>query len=75
MMTRRIFQAGLLLAASAGRAEAQTSVAAGTWSGVLDVGSQRLRLKLELAADNTASLVSLDQSSTSLPGRVTMSGP
>ena len=35
--------------------------AAETWSGALDAGSQRLRLKLEIGADGTASLLSLDE--------------
>ena len=35
--------------------------AAGTWSGVLDAGAQRLRLKLDVGADGTASLLSLDE--------------
>ena len=49
MMTRRTFQTGLLLAASGSHAfgaEAQ-----GSWSGVLDAGSKRLRLKLEIESD------------------------
>ena len=74
MITRRAFQSGVLSAAAVGGAAAETSVAPGTWSGVLEAGSQRLRLKLELGADNTASLVSVDQSPTPLPGRVTLSG-
>src|SRR5215469_4080443 len=74
MITRRTFQAGILLAASVAGAEAQTAVPLGTWSGVLEAGPQRLRLKLELAADNAASVVSLDQSPTPIPGRVTRPG-
>ncbi|HML12463.1 MAG TPA: serine hydrolase domain-containing protein [Xanthobacteraceae bacterium] len=73
MMTRRTFQAGLLLAASLGGAQAETSVAPGTWSGMLATGGLRLRLKLDLAADGTATLFSLDQGGAPLPGRVTSS--
>src|SRR3974390_3544107 len=74
MITRRAFQSGVLSAAAVGGAAAETSVAPGTWHGGLEAGSRRLRLKLELGADNTASLVSVDQSPTPLPGRVTLSG-
>src|SRR5215467_12410631 len=42
-------------------AGAETSEATGCWSGVLDAGSQRLRLMLEIGADGTASLLSLDE--------------
>ena len=74
MMTRRTFQAGVLLfAASRGAAAADTL--AGAWSGVLYAGARRLRLKLDIAEDGTASLVSLDQGGRPLPpGRVVLPG-
>jgi len=40
------------------------------WSGVLDAGSQRLRLKLDIGADWTASISSLDQGNTPTAGSV-----
>ena len=74
MITRRTFQAGLLSAASGlGPARADTPAIAGTWSGVLEAGSQRLRLKLEIAADSAATLFSLDQGRQPYPGRVNAS--
>ena len=74
MITRRTFQAGLLSAASGlGPAKADTPAIAGTWSGVLEAGSQRLRLKLDIAPDSAASLFSLDQSRQPFPGRVNAS--
>jgi CubicO group peptidase (beta-lactamase class C family) len=74
MMTRRTFQAGILLAASlGGAAEGETSVAPGIWSGVLEAGSVRLRLKLDLGTDGTASLISPDQGRAPHPGRVALS--
>ncbi len=72
-MTRRTFQAGIVMAGWAGGALAD-SAARGSWSGVLDVGSQRLRLSLEIAADGSARLVSLDQSATPFEGRVRQDG-
>jgi CubicO group peptidase (beta-lactamase class C family) len=75
MMTRRRFQAGILLAASGiGEAHSETSVTSGTWSGIVELGPLRLRVRLDLAADGTASLLSLDQGPTPHPGRVTLSG-
>jgi CubicO group peptidase (beta-lactamase class C family) len=70
-ITRRTFQAGLLSAASGVRpAQAETPAIAGTWSGLLEVGSQRLRLKLDVAADNTGRLISIDQGPQPYPGKV-----
>jgi CubicO group peptidase (beta-lactamase class C family) len=42
----------------------------GTWSGVLDAGSHRLRLKLDFGADQTATISSLDQGNKPTPGRI-----
>jgi hypothetical protein len=42
----------------------------GTWSGVLDAGSQRLRLKLDFRADQTATISSLDQGNKPTAGRI-----
>ena len=74
MITRRTFQAGLLSAASGfGPAKADTPAIAGTWSGVLEAGSQRLRLELDIAPGSAAILFSLDQSRQPFPGRVNSS--
>ena len=74
MLTRRTFQAGLLSAASGlGTARADPAAVAGTWSGLLQAGSQRLRLKLEIGPDGVASLFSLDQGGQPLAGRVNSS--
>lgn len=74
MITRRTFQAGLLSATSGfGSAKADTPAIAGTWSGVLEAGSQRLRLKLDIAPGSAATLFSLDQSRQPFPGRVNSS--
>jgi CubicO group peptidase (beta-lactamase class C family) len=50
-----------------------SAVAPGTWSGVLDANSLRLRLKMDLAADGGASLFSVDQSSEPSPGQFWLS--
>jgi CubicO group peptidase (beta-lactamase class C family) len=72
MITRRTFQAGILLSAVSGPA-ATADALAGTWSGVLYGGPQRLRLKLDIAEDGSASFVSLDQDRVSFPGKVVSS--
>jgi hypothetical protein len=57
MMTRRTFQAvGLWVAAGCQAFGADAPNAAGTWSGLLEAGSQRLRLKVEVGGDGTATL-------------------
>ena len=74
MITRRTFQAGLLSAACGLRpAVAETAAIAGTWSGLLEVGSQRLRLKLEIGTDGAATYFSMDQRGQPRPGRVASS--
>lgn len=69
MLTRR----PLLAATAAGAVWAlpgcgpsRTNAFEGTWSGVLQAGSQQLRLRLEVSAD-TATLFSLDQGGSPLP--------
>jgi hypothetical protein len=47
-----------------------TTEATGTWSGVLDADSQRLRLKLDFGADQTATISSLDQGNKPTATRV-----
>jgi CubicO group peptidase (beta-lactamase class C family) len=42
----------------------------GTWTGVLNLGSTRLRLRFELASDGGATLYSVDQGNTPIPGKV-----
>ncbi len=73
MITRRTFQTGLL-GVVAGHAAygAEALSAHGSWSGVLDAGAQRLRLKLEIDADGSARISSLDQGSQPTPGRSTL---
>lgn len=71
-MTRRTFQTGLLLAASGSLAfSAAAQGTRGSWSGVLDVGSKRLRLKLEIESDGAARIFSLDQGGQPIAGRST----
>jgi CubicO group peptidase (beta-lactamase class C family) len=55
---------------SSGAAGADMGEATGCWSGVLDAGSQRLRLKLDIGADQSASIASLDQGNTPTEGGV-----
>jgi len=43
---------------------------AGTWSGVLDVGAQRLRLKVIVGEDGCATLFSLDRDGAPIPGKI-----
>jgi CubicO group peptidase (beta-lactamase class C family) len=73
MMTRRTFQSGILLAAAGGAVAADTL--AGTWSGVLYAGSQRLRLKLDIAEDGSVTLSSPDKGRESDSGRVASAVP
>jgi CubicO group peptidase (beta-lactamase class C family) len=47
-----------------------TIEATGTWSGVLDAGSQRLRLKLDLGANQAATISSVDQGNKPTAGRI-----
>src|SRR5215813_9341260 len=62
MITRRTFQTGLLGVAAVNAAYgAEAPSLQGRWSGVLDAGAQRLRLKLEIDADGAARISSLDQ--------------
>src|SRR5215467_7676007 len=71
MITRRSFQTGLLgvVAGNAAYGAEALSVQ-GSWSGVLDAGAQRLRLKLEIDADGAAHISSLDQGNPQgTPGR------
>jgi hypothetical protein len=46
------------------------SVVTGTWSGILDVGSARLPMKLTIGEDGVATLYSLDQGGKPIPGRM-----
>jgi CubicO group peptidase (beta-lactamase class C family) len=68
---RRAIQTGALLAACTGLSfDAGASGTEGTWSGVLEAGALRLRLKLEIAADGSATLFSIDQGREPRPGAV-----
>jgi Beta-lactamase len=73
MMTRRTFQAGGLWVAAVSQAfGADAPNAAGTWSSLLEAGSQRLRLKVEVGRDGTATLASVDEATPPEPGRLTV---
>jgi CubicO group peptidase (beta-lactamase class C family) len=70
-MERRVFILGVGAAAVAGRVIAADDTALlGTWSGVLEAGGQKLRLRLELAADSKATIYSLDQGNQPIPARI-----
>lgn len=58
--------AGLAVMPAPGRADVP-AVLAGTYSGALQLGANRLRLKLVLTADNRATLYSLDQGNAAIP--------
>jgi CubicO group peptidase (beta-lactamase class C family) len=74
IVSRRTFQAGLLATVSGlGSAYADTAAIAGTWSGLLEAGSRRLRLKLEIGTDGAATYFSIDQGGQPRLGRVTSS--
>jgi CubicO group peptidase (beta-lactamase class C family) len=73
MVTRR----SVLLGAAACCAPWQSLLAAapnpvGPWTGVLETGSRRLPLKVDLAAGGRATLYSLDQGNTPIAGRFQM---
>lgn len=70
MIGRRSVLGGLAATAAAGTAMAQASGFDGSWTGVLDTGSGKLRLRLIVNADNSAVLYSLDQGNQPIPGRV-----
>jgi CubicO group peptidase (beta-lactamase class C family) len=71
MLGRRTVLGGLGAAAAGGLALADDAgELAGVWSGVLDAGGQKLRLKLEIGADGSATLVSVDQGGARIPARV-----
>lgn len=52
-------------------AHAQTAAQAGDWHGALDLGSQRLRLKLVLAEGPSATLFSIDQGNVAIAANAT----
>ena len=70
-MIGRRFVLGGLAATAAGAAMAQAGSFNGSWTGVLDIGSGTLRLRLVINADGSAVLYSLDQGAQPIPGRVT----
>ena len=70
MIGRRLVLGGILATAAAGGALAQASPFDGTWSGVLDVGGVKLRLKLVINADDSAVFYSLDQGGAPIEARV-----
>ena len=49
---------------------ADTGRLTGAWSGILDAGSQRLRLKLDIRSGDVAVLYSLDQGGEPIPAKV-----
>jgi [ribosomal protein S5]-alanine N-acetyltransferase len=48
----------------------EAAMIAGTWSGVLDVGSACLRLKVTVGEDGSATLFSLDRDGLPIPGKI-----
>lgn len=78
MMTRRPMLGGLgaVGALFSARAHAEERIALdGVWTGALEIGSQRLRLRLEIGPDGAGTMRSPDQGDTPLPVRVTASSP
>lgn len=74
MLTRRPLLA--TLAALPGIAFAEERVPLeGVWTGALDIGSQRLRLRFTFGADGAGTLQSLDQGGSPIPARITSSSP
>ena len=69
MLNRRPVLLGIGATMLASLVRAEDNSIAGTWTGVLEAGSQRLRLKFEIAADGTLKLYSLDQGGTPIAGR------
>lgn len=73
MSTRRPVVAGLVaagVAATARVASAQQADVSGTWTGVLAAGQARLRLRLVVNPDGSATLFSLDQGAVEITGRI-----
>lgn len=67
-LTRRPLMLGAAAASLlAANAHAQTADQLGEWHGALDLGSQRLRLKLVLAEGPRATLFSVDQGNAEIP--------
>ena len=75
MLTRRPVLLALAASMLAPLVRAEEQSITGNWSGVLEVGSQRLRLKFEIAADGAVTLYSLDQGATPIPGKATSMAP
>jgi len=76
MIARRPLLAGMAaLMASAGRARADAGALTGQWTGVLDAGAQRLRLRLDIGADGSAKLFSIDQGNSEIPARAASLAP
>lgn len=72
MTTRRPVTIGLAalgLTAMARLASAQEAGVSGAWTGVLVAGQARLRLRLVLGVDGAATLFSLDQGGSAIPGK------
>ena len=78
MITRRPVTttlAALGLATAARAAAAQAPGVAGSWTGVLSAGPAKLRLRLVLGADGTATLYSLDQGGAAMAGKANALAP
>lgn len=77
MSTRRPVVAGLaaLGLAMARAASARQTGVSGAWTGVLAPGQSRLRLRLVLAPDGSATIFSLDQGSSAIPGKAVSATP
>lgn len=79
MSTRRVHLEMLLsvlglASLSARSAAAEDTPFAGTWTGYLQAGTTRLRLRLILGK-GTAELISLDQGDARIPGKTPVTGP
>jgi CubicO group peptidase (beta-lactamase class C family) len=75
MVKRRqsVMGGALCMAIAVLPAGARASGEAGTWSGILEIGALRLRLKLDIGDDGSATLFSLDQGGERQPGRLVAS--
>ncbi len=62
--------AGMLLLRPAFSQSSDGATVTGTWTGVLEAGSQRLRLRFVIRDDGAVSIYSLDQGEDEIPGKL-----